>query len=108
MSKIKDINERLKKTPSEFSEIRLLVAKRTLAFFIAFHFLSLLFTIGGFSFGPFLLSTLAQINFHAYSLLVIVIGWFIYELSVYASQIYFDGKNWLPMLALVGSILFVL
>ena len=41
MSKIKDINERLKKTPSEFSEIRLLVAKRTLAFFMAFYFLSL-------------------------------------------------------------------
>ncbi len=50
MGKIKDIHERLIKNPAEFTEIRLLVAKRTLAFFIAFYFVSLLFTIGGFSF----------------------------------------------------------
>lgn len=102
MSKIKDINERLKKNPSEFSEIRLLVAKRTLAFFMAFYFVSLLFAIGGFSFGPFFISTLAQITFHAYSLLVIVIGWFLYEVAVYADQIYFNGKKLLPMIAIIG------
>lgn len=45
MSKIKEIHDRLLKNSTEYTEIRLLIAKRTLAFFIAFYFTSLLFTI---------------------------------------------------------------
>ncbi len=46
MSKIKEISDRLLKNPNEYTEIRLLIAKRTLGFFMAFYFLSFLFTIG--------------------------------------------------------------
>ncbi len=50
MTKIKDIRERLFKDMSEYTEIRLLIAKRTLAFFIALYYTFFLFTIGGFTF----------------------------------------------------------
>jgi hypothetical protein len=45
MPKIKDIRDRLGKDPIEYTEIRLLIAKRTLAFFIAFYYVSFLFTV---------------------------------------------------------------
>lgn len=73
MPKIKDIIERLHKTPLEYSDIRFLSAKRTLAFFIALYFTSFLFLVGGFSFFFLSLPVLAQIVYHSYSVLVIVI-----------------------------------
>lgn len=46
MVKIKDIHERLIKNPGEYLEIKLVVAKRTLAFFLLAYYMTLLFTIG--------------------------------------------------------------
>jgi hypothetical protein len=58
MPKIKEISDRLHKTPTEYSEIRFLIAKRTLAFFLMLYFMSFLFTIGGFRLGPLSLETM--------------------------------------------------
>ena len=102
MPKIKDIIERLHKTPLEYSNIRFLSAKRTAAFFIAFYFTASPFLIGGFSFFFISLPILSQIVYHTYSVLIIVIGWFLYEFSVYISEIYTSGKKW-PIFA--GGIL---
>lgn len=106
MTKIKDIRDRLLKDPKEYTEIRLLVAKRTLAFFIALYYSAFLFTIGGFSFGPFDISTLSQITYHTYTILVIMMAWFLYELTVYAVHIYMDDKRWLIIVSLVFSLVF--
>lgn len=73
MPKIKDIIERLHKTPLEYSDIRFLSAKRTLAFFLAFYFTAFLFLIGGFSFLFVSLPVLSQLVYHIYSILIIVI-----------------------------------
>lgn len=108
MPKIKDIIERLMKNPAEYTEIRLLVAKRTLAFFLAFYFVSLLFTIGGFTFFGLPLSFLAAITFHAYSILVIVLAWFFYEVTVYASEVYLNSKKWPILAMMIFSVFFVL
>jgi hypothetical protein len=107
MPKIKEIRDRLLKNPAEYTEIRLLIAKRTLAFFIAFYFTAFLFAIGGFSFGPISLSVLSAIVYHAYTILVIVLGWFFYEFSVYSVHIYADEYRWAIIVCLVVSIIFV-
>ena len=101
MPKIKDIHERLTKNPAEYNELSLLVAKRVLAFVIAFYFTSFLFTVGGFSFGPFSLSILAQITFHAYSMLILVVAWFLYSLTEYSIAIYAPEKQMLKYIVLV-------
>lgn len=101
MSKIKDIHERLIKNPKEYNELSFLVAKRVLAFTIAFYFTSFLFTVGGFSFGPFSLSILAHITFHAYSLLVVVVAWFLYSLAEYTIAVYVPEKQMLKYIVLV-------
>jgi hypothetical protein len=106
MSKIKEIHDRLLKDPKEYSEIRLLVAKRSLAFFLALYYTVYLFTIGGFEFGPLHLSTLSQITYHTYTILVIMLAWFIYEFSVYTVHVYFDDKRWLIIIGLFLSIAF--
>ena len=108
MPKIKEIHDRLLKTPAEYTEIRLLIAKRTLAFFIMFYFTAFLFTIGGFSFGPISLTALSSITFHAYTVLVIMIGWFFYEFSVYMVHVYADDHRWVIILSLAISTLFVI
>jgi sterol desaturase/sphingolipid hydroxylase (fatty acid hydroxylase superfamily) len=106
MSKIKEIHERLLKNPAEYTEIRLLIAKRTVAFFIMLYFTLFLFTIGGFSFGPVSLEMLSEITFHAYTILTIVVGWFLYEFSVYAVHVYLDDHRWVIVACLAVSVLF--
>lgn len=101
MAKIKDIHERLLKNPKEYSELSFLVSKRILAFAMAFYFTSFLFTVGGYSFGPFSLSILAQVTFHAYSLLIVVVAWFLYSLVEYSVAIYLPEKNILKYIALI-------
>jgi hypothetical protein len=108
MPKIKEIRDRLLKNPVEYTEIRLLVAKRTLAFFIAFYFSAFLFTIGGFSFGPISLPILASITYHAYTILIIMLAWFFYEFSVYGVHVYADDHRWLIILSLGLSVVFAL
>jgi hypothetical protein len=100
MTKIKDIRDRLFKDPNEYTEIRLLIAKRTLSFFIALYYVSFLFTIGGFSFYWFDIRTLSQITFHIYTVLVIMMAWFFYELVVYGVHVYADNQRWLIIAAL--------
>ena len=107
MTKIKDIRDRLFKDPNEYTEIRLLIAKRTLAFFIALYYTSLLFTIGGYSFFIFDIPTLSLITFHIYTVLVIMMAWFFYELVVYGVHVYADNQRWLIILALGFSTVFV-
>ncbi len=107
MTKIKDIRDRLFKDPSEYTEIRLLIAKRTLAFFIALYYTFYLFTIGGFSFAWFDIATLSQITFHIYTVLVIMMAWFFYELVVYGVHVYADNQRWLIILALGFSTVFI-
>lgn len=107
MVKIKDIRDRLYKDPTEYTEIRLLIAKRTLAFFIALYYTSLLFTIWGFSFFVFDIYTLSQITYHIYTVLVIMMAWFFYELVVYGVHVYADNQRWLIVAALGFSTVFV-
>jgi hypothetical protein len=108
MSKIKEIRDRLLKNPAEYTEIRLMIAKRTLAFFIALYFTSFLFTIGGFSFGPISLPLISAITYHAYTILVIMLGWFFYEFSVYSVHVYADDHRWIIILCLGISAIFVI
>jgi hypothetical protein len=108
MSKIKEIHARLEKNPAEYTEIRLLIAKRTLWFFIALYFTLFLFTIGGFSFGPFSISVLADMTFHTHTVLIVMLGWFFYEFSVYGVHIYLDEYRWIIILALILSAGFIL
>ena len=107
MTKIKDIRDRLFKDPSEYTEIRLLIAKRSLAFFIAFYYTSLLFTIGGYSFLWFDIATLSLITYHVYTILVIMMAWFFYELVVYSVHVYADNQRWLIIFALGFSTVFI-
>lgn len=74
---------------------------------MAFYFTTLLFTIGGFSFGPISLQALSEITFHAYTILIIMIGWFLYEFSVYGVHIYADNHRWLILISLIFSLIFV-
>jgi hypothetical protein len=108
MSKIKEIRDRLLKNPAEYTEIRLLIAKRTLAFFIAFYFSAFLFAIGGFSFGPISLKVLSQISFHAYTTLIIMLGWFFYEFVVYSVHIYADNHRWIIIIGMIISSIFII
>ncbi len=94
MPKIKEITERLEKNPTEYTDIRFLMAKRTVAFFLMLYYLVFLFTIGGFSLGPLSISGLAVIAYHLYSVLAIVIAWFFYEVGVYVDHIYFATRKW--------------
>ena len=108
MPKIKEIQERLIKNADEYREIRLLTAKRTLSFFIMIYFMSFLFTIGGFSIGPLSLGVLAAITYHSFSILIIVIGWFLYEFSLYSAYIYTPGKMWPVIVVSAFAAIFVL
>ena len=45
MSKIKDIYERIHKNPSEYTDMRFLVAKRVFITIAAMYFASFLFTV---------------------------------------------------------------
>lgn len=98
MVKIKDIQERLVKNPGEYLEIKLTIAKRTLAFFLFLYYSAFLFTIGGFSFFIISLDVLAALTFHLYSVLVIVMAWFIFSLIEYIQNIYMPEKSWLRIL----------
>jgi hypothetical protein len=106
MVKIKDIRERLIKNPGEYIEMKLTVAKRTLALFLFLYYLSLLFTIGGFSFLFVSLDILSSLTFHLYSVLVIVMAWFIFSLVEYGQNIYAPEKSWLKIFGLVFAAAF--
>lgn len=80
MSKIKEIQSRLLKNPSEFASIRFSVAKQIFAMSAALYFLVYLFTVGGFYFGPFSLDSLAILRYHFYSLLIISVAFFGFSL----------------------------
>lgn len=108
MSKIKEIQERFAKSTQEYNEIRFLVAKRTLAFFLMFYYITFLFTIGGFSFGPFSLDVLGALTYHIYTILIIVIGWFLFELAGYVSQAYGISKMQTMLLGGICAVIFVL
>lgn len=108
MSKIKDISDRLHQNPTEYTTIRFLIAKRTLGFCIMVYSLAFLFTIGGFSFGPFDIKSLSQLAFHTYSLLIISLSWFFYEFVVYFVHIYADDKRWLVAVGFIIVLLFAI
>ncbi|MDD2694115.1 MAG: hypothetical protein PHY14_04250 [Candidatus Gracilibacteria bacterium] len=110
MVKIKDIRERLTKNPQEYLEIKLVIAKRTLAFFVLAYYMTLLFTIAGFSFSVFgffvSLEFLSNVSFHLYSVLVIVVSWFMFSLIEYFQNIYFPTKSWIKLIGLIIALLF--
>ena len=76
MSKIKEIHSVLTKNPSTYAHLRFLVSKQIFALSFSLYFLSYLFTIGGFYFGPLTVSHLTIITYHLYSLLVISTAFF--------------------------------
>ncbi len=100
MEKIKDIYERLHKNPSEYTDMRFLVARRVFITIVTLYFTSLLFTIGGYYFLWFDLKILSMITFHLYSLLVIATVWFGFSISEFFIAIYYPKHNWVPYLVL--------
>lgn len=57
MQKIKTISERLHRSETEYTEIRLIIAKNIFALFGFFYFTAYLFSIGGFDVWPLSLTT---------------------------------------------------
>lgn len=105
MSKIKEIQSRLEKNPTEYTYLRLLVAAQIFSTSFALYFLVFLFTIGGFYFWIFSVDTLAIIRYHLYSLLVLSTAFFGYSLTEYLVAIYFGNKK---IITLIVGIFFVL
>jgi hypothetical protein len=108
MSKIKDILEKMKSTPREYHDLSLLIAKRIWLLIASLYYLSLLFTVGGFYYGPFSLDVLSLITYHLYSVLVIATVWFGYSLCEYAVAIYVPQQSWLKWAWLGIAIVFSL
>ena len=106
MVKIKDIRERLMKNPEEYLEIKLTIAKRTLAFFFFLYYTAFLFTVWGFSFFFVTIEMIAALTFHFYSILVIVMAWFLFSLIEYIQYIYFPTRWWIMIIGLFIAILF--
>ncbi len=92
MSKIKDILEKMKASPREYHDLSLLVAKRVWLMIATLYYLSILFTVGGFYYGPITLVYLSMATFHLYSMLVIATAWFGYSLWEYAVALYIPTK----------------
>lgn len=95
MSKIKDILEKMRSTPREYHDLSLLIAKRVWLLVASLYYLSLLFTVGGFYYGPITLDHLSMSTFHLYSILVVATAWFGYSLCEYAVVIYTPSRRWL-------------
>lgn len=101
MPKIKDIIENMKLNGTEYHDLNLLVSKRVWLIVATLYYLSYLFTVWGFYFGPISLEYLSMITFHLYSVLVIATAWFFYSLSEYAVMVYFPQKKWLIFIPIV-------
>lgn len=106
MSKIKDIYERIHKNPSEYTDMRFIVARRVFITITAMYFTSFLFTVWGYYFSWLDLKTLSMITFHLYSFLVISVVWFGFSISEYFITIYYPKHNWVPYLVLCVLFLF--
>lgn len=106
MPKIKEIHDRIKKNPSEYTDIRFLVAQRIFITVAALYFLSFLFTVGGYYFPWFKLEALSMMTFHLYSFLVIATVWFGFSIAEYFTTIYYPHHNWIPYCVLCVLFLF--
>lgn len=95
MPKIKDIVDKMKLNGNEYHDLSLLVSKRVWLVIAVIYYLSYLFTVGGFYFGPISLEYLAMATFHLYSILVIATAWFFYSLCEYAIAIYLPNRRFL-------------
>ncbi len=95
MSKIKDILEKMKASPKDYHDLSLLVAKRVWLIIVSLYYLSFLFTVGGYYYGPLSLDILSLITYHLYSVLVIATAWFSYSLCEYAIVIYAPKQSWI-------------
>jgi hypothetical protein len=95
MSKIKDILEKMKSTPREYHDLSLLISQRVWLIVASLYYLSLLFTVGGFYYGPITLDYLSMGTFHLYSILIVATAWLIYSLGEYAVMIYMPSKLWI-------------
>jgi hypothetical protein len=71
MSKIKDILEKMKASPKDYHDLSLLTAKRVWLMIVSLYYVALLFTVGGYYYGPLSLEILSQITYHLYSILII-------------------------------------
>lgn len=105
MPKIKEIHDRLIKNPSEYTNIRFLVAKRVFITIATLYFLSFLFTVWGYYFWFITIDTLSLITYHLYSLLIIGFVWFWFSIAEYVVALYAPHHNWVPYFVL--CILFI-
>jgi hypothetical protein len=99
MSEIKDIIEKLKTNGREYYDLHLRIAKRVWLIIASLYYVSYLFTVGGFYFGPFSLENVSMITYHLYSVLVIATVWFFYALCEYGVVIYAPDRKWLTYIA---------
>ena len=101
MSKIKELIEKIKKNGTEYNDLSLLISKRVWLIVASLYYLSFLFTVGGFYFGPFTLDYLSMITFHLYSILVIATAWFSKAPCEYGVNIYMPERKWLISFAII-------
>lgn len=101
MSKIKEIASIFAKNPDGYHKLRFLVSEQIFILGFSFYFLAVLFTIGGFEFGPFDKSKLAIITYHLYSLLVVATGFYAYSLVENFQAKYASEKKFLSIIALI-------
>ena len=106
MSKIKDIIEKMQVSGHEYNNLSLLVAKRVWLIVASLYYLSFLFTVGGFYFGPFTLGQLSLLTFHLYSILVVASAWFFYSLCEYMVIVYLPTKRWIGIFAIFIGFIF--
>lgn len=106
MSKIKDIIEKMKANGTEYLDLRLLVAKRVWLIVASLYYLSFLFTVGGYYFGPISIEQLSMLTFNLFSVLVIATVWFFYSLCEYAINVYFPNRHWLILFPIIFGIIF--
>ena len=101
MSKIKDIIEKMQATGNEYNDLHLLIAKRVWLIVASLYYLSYLFTVGGYYFGPITLDHLSMITFHLFSVLIIATTWFFYTVCEYGIIVYIPRRKWLLILPTV-------
>lgn len=93
MSKIKDILDKMKTQGTPYYDLNLLIAKRIWLIVATLFYLSYLFTVGGFYFGPFSIDMMSKITFHLYSVFVIATAWMIYSIGEYMVAVYAPTKK---------------
>lgn len=104
MAKIKDIVVKMKTNGTEYQELSFLVSKRVWLAIATLYYVSYLFTVGGFYFGPVSLDYFSMITFHLYSVLVIATAWFFYSICEYSIAMYVPGKKWLLVFPIIIGI----